>query len=461
MKKLLLFLSVSFLSAATFAQTIPNGGFENWNTSSYEDPMYYWMTSNQNNILRGLPVNANKVPDPQAGTYAIQLTTVSNATDTSFGYFINGDPNTLAGGIPYSQHPVTLTGYYKSNIPAGDTGIILVIFKQAGSAVSFDAGQFYGVHNTYTPFTVTLNIPGFATPDSVIIGAASSNAFVFNGIPGSMLQIDNIYFTGVVSQPTQLNGSFENWISRSMYTPVSWAVGGDTIYRSTSAHSGTYCLQLNNISSGGPNTGFGVATTGQLTNMGPVGGRPYTLMQDTLVGWYKFLPAGIDSATVWINCTNNASGVGGAYVGLPPAAVWTSFSIPFSSFSAPDTLGLTFASVFGNADSTNTGSILYVDDVELKSSLLSTGTEWNKFGLVKLYPNPASNVAWIEFENNNPSNEIILSITDASGRKVHEENISSTGQQRIAIDLQNFASGVYSVSLEQNGQRTVRRLIVQ
>src|ERR1044071_58471 len=103
MKHKLLFaigISISFFANS---QTIPNGGFENWNNNSYQSPQNYWFTSNSSVIQVGLPINVLQVADPQQGTYAVKLNTVSNATDTMFGYILNGDPTTLAGGIPYTQ----------------------------------------------------------------------------------------------------------------------------------------------------------------------------------------------------------------------------------------------------------------------------------------------------------------------------------------------------------------------
>jgi len=45
MKKQLLTLLAALGCAAGFAQSIPNGNFENWTNSSYEVPQY-WMCSN-------------------------------------------------------------------------------------------------------------------------------------------------------------------------------------------------------------------------------------------------------------------------------------------------------------------------------------------------------------------------------------------------------------------------------
>jgi hypothetical protein len=461
MKHLLLFAASLLTVPVLHAQTVPNGGFENWNTLTYENPQYY-ISSNSDVFRMNLPSNVTKVTDPQQGTFALRMETVSNGTDTMFGYFVNGDPASTEGGIPYTQHPITLTGYYKCNVMPGDTALVVVVFKQGGVVLSEDIAIFTGSQSAYTQFTVPLTIPPLSNPDTVIIGGASSNAFSVQGIPGSMLQLDNLSFTGVTSQPSMMNGSFENWDPVNLHFPAQWGVGGDTIYRTTDAHSGTFALQLNTIQYDPFNAGPSFATNGTATlNSGPDGGRPYTLLNDTLHGWYKYTPNGIDSATLFIAATNNGTMVGGGVLALPPAASYTSFTLPFSSFTQPDTLIVVFVSSYNNTTLNNAGSILKVDDVYLSSSPVGTPEiQWNAFGRVALYPNPASGACWLEWSNNGNS-PVTIMITDELGRIVSEESVSEYGAQRKQVDVSGMESGVYFVTLSQDGKRISRKLIVK
>jgi hypothetical protein len=462
MKHKLLFGLSLFVVIAIHSQTIQNGGFESWNASSVDNPNFYFQTSNIQAHQLGLPNNCLKVTDPQQGSLAIKLNTVANATDTLFGYFINGDPNSYAGGIPYNQHPVTMTGYYKNNEMVGDTGIAIIIFKQGGIAVSMDIAIFTGTHAAYTPFTVTLSIPPLANPDSIIFGAASSNGLNAIGIAGSMLQLDNIQFTGVTSQPAMLNGSFENWTTSNTSTPQHWATAGDLVFQTTDAHSGTYATQMTTFAYDPQNFSPSYMTNGIFPpNYGPQGGRPYSLMADTLCGWYKYIPQGTDSAIVYIQTSNNTSTVGGAGVALPPASGYTFFSVPFSSFSQPDTLLIVFASSYSNFNFSNVGSILKVDDVYLKSSPAAVEEfSWNVFGAVKLYPNPSNENCWVEFDNNK-NVPVVITITDALGKVVSENSVEGTGHQRMHIDTSVLDKGTYLVTLMQNGKRTCKQLFVQ
>jgi hypothetical protein len=463
MKHLLLFVFTLFLSIASHAQAIGNGGFEYWNPSSTDMPVYYPQNSNTTTLALGLPANALKVADPQQGAFAIQLNTVANANDTMFGYIVNGDPATGEGGIPYNQHPVTLTGYYKSNVMSGDTAFLVILFKEAGVVVSYDGFAFTGVHSTYTPFTVTLTIPALANPDSIVFAAASSNAFVSNGIPGSMLQLDNLLFTGTATQPAMMNGSFENWTSVNTSRPIQWETVGDYANLTTDAHSGSYALMLNTFAPGPNFASPSYATNGHFPpNQGPVGGRPYSLVVDTLYGWYKYIPVGTDSATIGVQTSLVGFPVGGAFTALPPASVYTFFALPFASATNPDTLMVIMSSSSNDVYPSNVGSVFKLDDLYLASSPTSTGPEisWNTFGKIALYPNPSNVECWMEFDNNSDS-PLIMRITDELGKVVSEISINETGHQRQRIDTSVLAKGSYIITITQDGKQTSRKLFVQ
>ena len=462
MKQILLSVAALLMLAAVHAQAIANGGFESWNASTTDLLMYYPQTSNPQALSAGLPANALKVPDPQQGSFAIQLNTVSNANDTLFGYITNGDPSTGQGGIPYAQHPITLTGYYKSNVMPGDTALLVIMFKEGGVVLSLDGMAFTGVHNTYTAFTVALNIPAISNPDSIVFAAASSNAFVNNGIPGSMLQLDNLTFTGVATQPALMNGSFENWTSVNTSRPLQWNVAGDIAYQTSDAHSGSYAIQLNTFPAAPSYPSPSYLTNGVFPpNQGPMGGRPYGLMADTLCFWYKFIPAGTDSATVAFQTTLMGNPVGGGGAALPPASVYTFFQVPFSSFSTPDTLLVLFASSYNDIYPSNVGSVFKLDDVYLKSSLTSTGPEisWDTFGKVTLYPNPSEVECFISFDNNSESN-VTMIISDEAGKTVSETVITGSGHHNEHIDTSALAKGSYLVSLVRDGKSVSRKLFV-
>lgn len=451
------FYTLAFLvaSALGFSQTIPNGGFEYWNTASFQDPVNYPMTSNFEAYNRGLPANATRVTDAQHLTYAINLLTISNSTDTMFGYFVNGDPGNMSGGIPMNQIPTALTGYYKCSVPAGDTAIFLLVFKAGGMPIGQIIYPFTGTQSTYAQFTIPVSLPG--NPDTVILGAASSNAFQWQGIPGSMLQIDNLVFTGVSNQPSQLNGSFENWVSTTMYYPAQLTALGDTSFRTTDAYAGNYAIKLT-TTSGGNQANQSAVTNGQFTNNGVQGGRPYTSMQDTICGYYKYLVNGVDSAALWINLTNNGNPVGGIYAGLPPVSVYTYFEYPLTTGSPPDTLLFFAGSSFNNTTMANIGSRLYLDDVRLKSQPVSVPPMAHWKNSLRIYPNPAQGQTRVEW-NNGMKGNITLRISDLNGKCIREISLpASLGYH--SLDLNSLEVGTYFIGLISEKGEITRKLIV-
>ncbi|MCC7301747.1 MAG: T9SS type A sorting domain-containing protein [Bacteroidia bacterium] len=454
--KTLFTVSLFLIGMTGVSQTIPNGGFESWNTVTFLNPSNYPQTSNYDGYRYGLPVNTTRVTDAQLGTYAVNMVTVSNSTDTMFGYFVNGDPGTLEGGIPMNQIPTSLTGYYKCSVPAGDTAIFLLVFKQAGNPIGQYIYKFTGTQSTYAPFSIPVSLPG--NPDSVIVGAASSNAFQWQGIPGSMLQLDNLSFTGVSNQPPLLNGSFENWANQNMHFPSQLTVGGDTAVRTTDAYAGTYAIKLTTMDYGNNNYGQSAVTNGLFTDNGVQGGRPFSLMTDTICGYYKYLVNGIDSAALWVNITSGGNPVGGIYTGLPPVSVYTYFEFPLISGSMPDTLLFFAGSSSNNTTQANVGSRLYLDDVRLKSQPVSvtSTTHWRK--QLRLSPNPATDHTRIEW-NTGSSEPVVITLSDIQGKVISVFSLPGNTPHML-LDLNGFEAGAYLVNVKTQSTSLSKKLIV-
>lgn len=443
------------------AQSVPNGDFENWIGTANENPLYYPLVSNASAQTLGLPSNVVKVADPHDGNFAVQVKTVGNANDTAFGYIINGDPNTGAGGIPYNEHPITLSGYYKSILPS-DTAILFIAFKENGVILSTNYAYFYGIHTNYTYFYIPLTIPALANPDSLVFGLISCNPSVPNPTPNSWIQLDHLLFNGVPTQPPQMNGSFENWTGETSWQISQWETVGDTAVRSTSPHSGLLALQLTTVMYDAFTAGPSIATTGHFYQNNIIAGRPYSQMNDTLCGWYKYTVNGIDSAAGGAIAMQSGTPVGYAIASFPAASNYTYFELPLTCAQQPDTLILLFVSSADNTVPANAGSRFYLDGLFLKSSPLSVSEyDWSAWGLVTLYPNPvlSGENAWLEFSSNSASS--LISVYDASGKLISEERVSANGKFRYEIESSGFTPGMYTVVLMQDGKRAVRKMIVQ
>ncbi|MBS1635523.1 MAG: T9SS type A sorting domain-containing protein [Bacteroidetes bacterium] len=375
MRKILLFILSAFFSAAGMAQSVPNGGFENWIVTSYENPLNYQSSNQEEKNGQTNVVNAIKTNDAYHGSYAIQLTTVAANNDTLFAYFANGNPgsNPPTGGVPISQKPNGLRVYYKSNINTGDTALILLYFKKLGTTIGTYLYKIGATHATYTLFNPTFSPALPVTPDTVIFAAASSNAFANFGIPGNMLQLDSLSFTGITSQPAMLNGDFESWQTLSSYKLNGWSLGGG-YQRTTDVYSGSYALELQTSAPGfGDNSPrMGSAVDGISAPGTTKGGYPFPNQVDTLFLYYKYLPADpTDSAAVYLNFKKNGVFNYGVnkYLGL--SAVYKLAKIPINAPSQPDSL-----LIFLNSSRTYPtpanyiGSDFKIDNMYLKSQML-------------------------------------------------------------------------------------------
>lgn len=439
MKKALLFLySLTVVSIASVAQ-LPNPSYENWNSIPYSEPVP-WFTSNSQVI----PF-AGIAPVTQVAGFsgsAVRLETMVSGTDTLGAYISNtpGDPVLGEGGIPYAVQPIGITGYYRYNLQGNDTALLLVVFKSNGAIISNDLFKITGTQNTFTFFNFSLTVSNM--PDTVIIAAASSNLISNVGVaPGSFLELDDLAFLGGAVTPPIPGGTFDNWNNMVYETPLGWTSLSNGTSKSTDSYSGNFALKLETIDYGNGNVGPGAVTTGINSGSGPAGGLPYTLMTDTLTGYYKYAPSGPDSAAIGISLSSNGSGVGGGGYYLIPATVYTYFEIPFSAFAIPDTLRIDiFSSKFPFLQ-TAAGSTLLVDDLRLKSQG-GVGIETVEAGSghAIVYPNPARDILYIECDKLIPGDVTVI-VYDITGRKIRPE-FSGTGSTRLQVNISALADGI-------------------
>jgi len=384
MKKLQNLIIALLAAGSLSAQTsIPNGGFEKWNVTSWLDPVGYLSTSNIDNITKGRgPANVVQSFNPYHGKFALQLSTIVNGTDTLIGYILNGNTQNsgLAGGIPYNQKATGIRFYYKYTRTSNkDTGLVLAIFKNSGNTIGgaqirLDTSKNYKL--SFTSFSLPL------TPDTIIFGAVSSIGAINNGkgYPGSVLTIDSVTYTGVTSQPVGLNGDFEAWQTDSVATPVQWYFQNSNYpysNQTTDAYTGKYALTIKSMlhNSGGNNGADSSvdqqASTGMYMNHGGMsGGYPYSLQKDTLEVYYKYAPTVIgDSAVLQLDFKKN--GVMFPFAAtktLGPASVYTKAQLAFDAGSVPDSVILVLHTQKRyNEAPADSGAILTVDNIRFLS----------------------------------------------------------------------------------------------
>ncbi len=470
MKKLLLLILPVMTVFGAKAQDCPNGDFENWNTHAYSTPDSAWYTSNTKSLAAADTLTVWPVAG-HAGQ-AVHIQTAIIGTDTLQAYVIKtlGDPARGTGGVPYSQQPTTITGYYRYNMVGNDSALMIIEFKKAGAVISvtqFTYRNVSGSMPTFTAFSFPLSsIP--VVPDSVIIGLASSNVQGTGLQSGSWVEIDQLAFAGTgITQPIP-GGSFDNWTSQSFDAPSGWASGtygngNSGVSRSTSHHSGSYSLQLttqpNTGGGGGSTVESGVATTGHFTNNGPQGGLPYTRIKDTLTGYYLYAPTGTDTAMIGVTLTAAGAIVGGGNYNFTAASTWTYFEMPFTAGSTPDSMRIDIQS--GSWMAAAPGSVLNIDYLQLKSQPLpplGISQVNNGGNSITAYPNPTKDVLNIRF-NYPVSGTVSAKIYDLTGRVIDKGDYN-TPASIITFPVGHLPSGLYFYEVTNNGN-TIRNKFVK
>jgi hypothetical protein len=475
-KQLLLLLIVFFTITAAGQDSIPNGNFESWNTGTFNYPENYPYTSNSEAFFRyDIPFNVVKTTDVYHGTYAVEISSISSATDTPFGYIVNtnpnnGDPSSWTGGVPYSQMPVGMRGYYKYNVEAADSGTIIVAFSKEGINIGTYIHKVSGIHDTYALFNFTFNPALSLSPDSVAIAAASSDVMVSdNGVPGSILMLDSLSFTGVTSQPTLMNGDFELWQNKTLYNPANWFNNGgndqgDGVNRTDDAAAGNYALELktylesnNDISearSGQVSTGYWVNSCNCMK-----GGTPFSNQIDTLTFYYKYAPSGNDSANISLNFKNNGADIHGDGMTLHATATYQYMEIPFNTLQTPDSVIVQIASSdWQNTALSFVGSDLKIDDLRFKSQPLPTGTinYENDINLI-IFPNPSNGRFLIQGLQSGVQRLEVYSVTGEKIYTISKSNPQATNE----IDLSKFHKGVYFVKIYDGVKNYTKKVIIQ
>jgi len=215
--------SILYFGKTALAQgsQIDGSDFENWNQNFYNTmfPSYYywenlptsvWASSNAATTI----VNdfcCERTTDCHGGSYAAQLETksvfgVAAAGNLFTGEFIaDGFSSQALRGIPFTDKPKSIKGYYKytpANYDNGsatvpDTCAIYAILSYWDGAqrVEIARAEMYTSNtvSTYTLFELDFNYVSAQTPDTIaIVFASSKYGDLFEGGIGSTLLIDDV-----------------------------------------------------------------------------------------------------------------------------------------------------------------------------------------------------------------------------------------------------------------------------
>lgn len=454
MKKTLLVVSAMVaLLSANKAQNVVNGNFESWKVTSV-DKLNGWFSSND--FYTNGPICVSKTTDSRNG-FAIKLESKVNEFGiVDVGYFTNstGDPTNGDGGMPYSNIPDGISGFYKGNFATGDSAVLFVGFKKNGNLIGRYTFKIGASSNVFTPFTFPFDLSD--SPDSVLIEVSASNVSGDNEpSAGTSIILDDIQFTGIGINQQLNNSNFDNWSNSNIYGFKNWSATTSDVTRTTDSYSGEAAAYIP-VSDFGDGLFFGGnLILGDIPEMGKRQGIAYNLTNDTLSFYYKFNAVNDDTAAVLISLYKQGMPIGGDYIILEPTSEYQLKSIPFTSAFAPDTLSLIFAVAQGQINPASLGSALYLDDVKLNSAPFNALFENvnNNNELFKIFPNPAKKEINVELIGRYNSAYLV---TDVAG-KILASGVTS---KSTTLDLSKLDNGIYLLSLQtEDGVWTVKRFI--
>jgi len=476
MKKLILSIYAMLLVVSSFAQTVPNGGFENWYNNYYFDEPNFGTTSNLQSYFSILSGNVEKTTDAFAGNYAAKLSTVASPTDTLPGIIIVGTPggSGINGGIPINVRPDSLKCHAKFNIQPNDTASIIIGFRKFGfvDPIGFVQLVFTGVQNSYQAYKGEITWVDATTVPDTLFGYITSSIFTqYSSMPGSELFIDNIGFTGVIGAPST---DFETWTTVESLEPESWwtpnfALINQTpcVTQSTDAHSGQYALRIENVLSAFGDT-LGFATNGYFFNGDFAGGMAIVQNPVKVTGYYKYSPVGNDTALVGVYTSKfeptfgNTVSLDSSLIKLPAASNYTYFEVPlyYNGWPIADTLNITFAS--GNFQNDSSllapGSVLLIDDIEVLYNPVAVEDNLNH-NQATVYPNPVAETLFIKMLNK--ATNQIFKLFDAKGALVFEGNCQYQHGMVAAVDVSEIPQGLYFYQINDGKNNLTGKLTIQ
>lgn len=455
MKKSILLITLVALPLMMIGQTsIPNGGFDSWTTSTYNYPNGYFFNVNREDKAVQFNIFGVTQATGYNSAYGVQITTTA---EIGMGYLLNfqpssQDPSNWHGGIPYTEKPTGITGYFKYNVASGDAGILIIAFSKNGSNIGTYYAVLSGLHSDYTAFDVDFSPALAQTPDSVVIGMASSWP---NPVAGSTLVIDKIEFKGVTSQSALMNGDFEAWQNVSVDKPDGWYNQmGSGVNKTTDVHKGPYAVELktylgeqNNVPAAQPAqimTGYYPKNCNG--NCNPLGGSPFTKQNDVLEFYYKYTPIADALANVSLFFKRKNSGMDGWYAGtdLIASSQYRYMEIPFNLGFVPDSVIIQInSSRWENSALSYVGTDLKIDEMYFRSQKIDASNFNPKarklVNQLLIYPLPVEKSFYINTDLS--INQVIIS--DLRGVEVLTRNNLDN-----CIDISSLQKGVYIVQLQ-------------
>ncbi len=381
MKKLLLLSCLGLITLFSNAQYVNNGGFELWNDdNSFEYPES-WMTSSLELLIDSIydAENATRTTNPENQSDALRLEVIEHSDDTLFGWAmcsgnITGDDMEYTGGFPMTVSPDSLFVKYTCDVIAGDTALMFVSFKKDGAVIGEQFIGITGTKSTWEAAGFELNMLG-DTPDTAFIALAAGK--MDDALPGSVFAVDSIWFSGTTDIIP--NNGFSTWADFGYEDPVGWISFNQLTYLTDSAVSvtrtedsyrGNYAVRMESMYISFVDVVGAALGTGE--NLYDPDAQYFDLdfTPSTLTGYYKYEPAGDDTAGIYVQLREADQDMIMFTQVLHEATTYTAFELQLDvpdTFEVADALiGFTpsYMNIEGGEDGV-IGSVLCIDAVDL------------------------------------------------------------------------------------------------
>ncbi|MEO8733499.1 MAG: T9SS type A sorting domain-containing protein [Flavobacteriales bacterium] len=204
-------VAVCFISPS-IAQ-IPNGGFEDWGSGNYPDPVN-WITTNNIAASNGMLPTCERSSPGVAGDYCAKVTSRTGPDGIIvLGSMVTGNSELNRRGYPFNARPNALLGQWKYHIMPFDIGQLTITLSRWDATshsrlvVGNASAWIMDSIADWMPFELHINYPLPNDPDTAVITLAAS-ASPFAVVSGSTVQMDEIRFSDAtgISDPDVFSG---------------------------------------------------------------------------------------------------------------------------------------------------------------------------------------------------------------------------------------------------------------
>ena len=472
---------VSLANIALAQNPIPNAGFNNWNTQTYEVPNKWMMIGNTSKDI-------SKTLGNVAG---FRLSNDITSKTVSFAMNVGSEyPDPLTGGFSISGTPTSIKINYNSEKLGNDTAMVIVGFTKGTDPIPMVLQEFFilpdangnGDNSITVPLTYSSPTAGLVA-DSGFIYIASSLRRLAPNSNGSIAVYDISFPGGQTSSNGNLN--IESWGNLLVRKPNQWLTSLDAyeervgkmnglqeyILSSTDSRTGLAALLKQrsiNTSTGAEIIPAWMVTRDTNLSYADMGTPSFAVNQryNSIRGYWKGVLTGGDRATVMVNFFHADTLVGsgmfsqdskntvpGNYMLFAENIVWDS---RFTLTPTKATVGV-FLTDSTFQDASNAVSQIFLEDLWLDQNFASVKPIAQPLiTTVNCYPNPTRGKATITGEDDIQR----VVVFNTAGQIVFAESLTVKSKE-INLDFSQFAQqkqaglSVYFVRIEtQNGMST-------